>query len=207
MARMPVEERRRTLIDATLALVAREGVSRATARAIVTEAGMPLGALHYAFDSVESLLDAAAAAVTEQERLAAQGVVTLPPGATMLDILTAGLVGYVDLLREDPGRELAYLELTLHAARRRMDRPPGRGAYAHAYEVVGALLDQAATAAGVRWTEPTALLARQTVVVLDGITTTWLADHDDDAAVAAARLHAALLTRLSVPITEDPHAD
>lgn len=203
---MPVAERRRALVDATLALVVREGVAGASARAIVSAAGMPLGALHYAFDSVDALLDAAADAVTDQERLALEPVVARVPGAPLETMLADGLAGYVDLLRDQPGRELAFLELTLHAARRRLDAPAAPGSYARSYGVVEALLEEAASSAGRRWTTPVATLARQTVVVLDGITTTWLADHDDTAAHECARFHAAVLAAHAQPLEEDGHA-
>lgn len=203
---MPVAERRRALVEATLALVESEGVGGASARAIVTAAGMPLGALHYAFDSVEALLDAAADAVTDQERLVVEAVVARAPDAPLEGMLADGLAGYVDLMCERPGRELAFLELTLHGARRRLDQPPAPGAYVRSYGLVEQLLEEAAAVTGHRWTVPAAFLARQTVVVLDGITTTWLADHDDAAAHESARFHAAVLAAHAQPVEEEAHA-
>ncbi|WNM25831.1 TetR/AcrR family transcriptional regulator [Demequina capsici] len=211
MARIPLEERRRLLISATLTVIERDGMAGATARRIVQEAQMPLGALHYAFDNVEALLTAAADEVTAAERLVAeQGLVEATRTEGLAGVLAAGLEGYVDLLVAEPGRELAFLELMLHASRARLASPPAPGRYAGAYRMVGELLSQAAQAAGRTWGLPLEELSRHTVSVLDGITTTWLADHDTDAAKATARFHARALAATAAPVdhqegTSDAH--
>ncbi|WP_062202285.1 TetR/AcrR family transcriptional regulator [Demequina salsinemoris] len=200
MARIPLEERRRLLIAATLTVIERDGIAGATARRIVQQADMPLGALHYAFENVEDLLAAAADAVTDNERLAAErGLAEGGAAPDLTDLLVAGMERYVDLLKARPGHELAFLELMLHSSRARLDAPPAPGRYEASYEVVAALLAQAADAAGAAWTRPVRELARHTVSTLDGITTTWLADHDDAAALATARFHAHALTALTTP--------
>ncbi|WP_062464660.1 TetR family transcriptional regulator [Demequina soli] len=198
MSRMPVDERRAALVAATLAVVERDGIAGASARAIVNEAGMPLGALHYAFTSLDALMDAAADAVTDQERIAAEP----PPGAaagSLADVLREGLAAYVDLLAAHPARELAFLELMLRAARARLDLPAGPGRHARSYAVMAELLEAAAAATGTRWASPTDALARHAVATLDGITTTWLADHDTPAAHATSRFLAAALAHHAVP--------
>ncbi|WP_062386739.1 TetR/AcrR family transcriptional regulator [Demequina iriomotensis] len=189
--RIPVAERRAALVAATLAVVERDGLGGASARAIVAEAGMPLGALHYAFPSLDHLLAAALDAVTDQERLAAEALLGAGVDGSLEATLAAGLDAYVSLLIARPARELAYLELMLQASRDRLDREPGTGRYARSYAVVAALLEEAAAATGHRWASPVLELARHAVAMLDGITTTWLADHDDAAARATARFLAA----------------
>ncbi|MDN5821519.1 MAG: TetR family transcriptional regulator, partial [Brachybacterium sp.] len=57
MARTPVEERRRALIVAAFRVVASQGLSAASTRAIVAEAGMSLASFHYAFESRDELID------------------------------------------------------------------------------------------------------------------------------------------------------
>lgn len=59
MARIPVEERREALIDAAFRVIGEQGLSRASTRAIVAEAGMSLASFHYAFESRDQLLEAA----------------------------------------------------------------------------------------------------------------------------------------------------
>ncbi len=49
-------ERRQALLEATLRLVAREGIRAVKHRAVASEAGVPLAATTYYFDSIEQLL-------------------------------------------------------------------------------------------------------------------------------------------------------
>ena len=58
MARMPLAQRRQQLVDAAIAVLTREGVPKATTRAIVAEADTSLSVFHYCFDSKQELLDA-----------------------------------------------------------------------------------------------------------------------------------------------------
>lgn len=55
---VPTEVRRRQLVEAATRVVVAEGLERATTRRIATEAGVPLGALHYAFPDKEALFAA-----------------------------------------------------------------------------------------------------------------------------------------------------
>lgn len=197
MARIPLEERRRLLVAATLAVIQRDGIAGATARRIVQEAQMPLGALHYAFDSVDDLLAAAADEVTATERLVAQEGLASAGDGSLRDLILAGLERYIVLVEEQPGHELAFLELMLHASRARLHGPVGPGRYAEPYGLVAELLEHAATATGTTWSRPVAELARHTVAMLDGITTTWLADHDTEAARATARFFADALAAMA----------
>ncbi|WP_082105559.1 TetR/AcrR family transcriptional regulator [Demequina subtropica] len=194
---MPVEDRREALVAAALAVVERDGLGGASARAVVAEAGMPLGALHYAFPSLDHLLAATLDAVTDQERLAAEAPISAGVDGGLEATLAAGLDAYVSLLVARPARELAYLELMLHASRDRLDLPPAPGRYERSYAVVAALLEEAAAATGHRWAAPPLTLARHAVAMLDGITTTWLADHDEPAARATVRFLAASLAAQS----------
>ena len=53
------ERRRRAILDATLALVGREGTAAVTHRAVAAEAGVPLAATTYYFSSKEDLMQGA----------------------------------------------------------------------------------------------------------------------------------------------------
>ncbi|RWZ58278.1 hypothetical protein ELQ92_14740 [Labedella populi] len=52
------------------------------------------------------------------------------------------------------------------------------------------MLERAAEQMGARWTAPLEKLAHHLVAILDGITTTWLADGASEAARATARFAA-----------------
>lgn len=56
MAYIPTEVRRQQLVEAAMAVIAREGVDGATTRRIAGEAGASLATLHYCFQAKENLL-------------------------------------------------------------------------------------------------------------------------------------------------------
>jgi AcrR family transcriptional regulator len=56
VAYLSAEERRRTIIDAAIEVIASEGLTRATTRRIAERANAPLGALHYCFRNKEELI-------------------------------------------------------------------------------------------------------------------------------------------------------
>ncbi len=205
--RIPVQDRRRALVDAAVRVIARDGVAAASTRAVVAEAGMSLASLHYAFPSREHLLEAVIAQVTDQEQEAAEeGLLPFDPdvaaGADRPDlaaVIRTGLDRYLDLLAADPDREQALLELALYALR----TPGQRAARVAQYDVyraaAAASLATAARATGSRWTVPLAEVARALVVVTDGLTTAWLADRDTAAARGTARFAADALAALAEP--------
>jgi TetR/AcrR family transcriptional regulator, regulator of biofilm formation and stress response len=211
--RIPVEDRRRALIDAAVRVIARDGVAAASTRAVVAEAGMSLASLHYAFPSREHLLEAVIAEVTDQERRAAEeGLLpfdadpdpdAVAAGADRPDlaaVIRTGLDRYVDLLEADPTREQALLELALYALRTPGQRAARVAQYDVYQDAAAATLVAAATATGTRWTVPLPVAARALVMVTDGLTTAWLADRDSAAARTTAGLAARALAALAEPV-------
>jgi AcrR family transcriptional regulator len=71
--------------------------------------------------------------------------------------------------------------------------------YALVQKQVGELLEQAAAATAMRWPEPTVLLSRFAVSVLDGVVLRWLADDDSASARAQLDFAAAILANLAEP--------
>lgn len=201
MRRIPAEQRRAELVAAAIRVVSRDGVAAATTRAIVAEAGMPLGAFHYVFASRDELLDAVIETVTASERLTAE--LHAADAASLEDALRAGLDAYVDLLEADPANELTLLELGIFARRQSADGPM-RSQWQAYYATAAALLDHAAAATGSEWTAPVDELARHLVAIVDGITTTWLADQDTAAARRTAAFAAEALARHALP-SVPPH--
>lgn len=197
MRRMPPEERREELIAAAIRVIARRGVASATTRAITAEAGMPLGAFTYIFGTQDELMTAVIDTVIEQERFAAESRAIDP--TSMTAALRSGLEGYIDLLERDPDHEIALLELAL-VARRRDPAGQMRAQWETYFRTAEQVLVYAAEITGSRWTQPVADLARHLVVVVDGLTTTWLADGDSDAARRTASFAAAALAAASAPL-------
>ncbi|MDQ1124969.1 transcriptional regulator, TetR family [Microbacterium sp. LKL04] len=208
MRRMPPEERRDELIAAAIRVIARRGVAAATTRAITAEAGMPLGAFTYIFGTQDELMTAVIDTVIAQERFAAESRAIDPTSLTAA--IRSGLEGYIDMLEQDPADEIALLELAL-VARRRDPQGQMRAQWRTYYDAAEQMLAYAAEITGNRWTAPLSDLARHLVVIADGITTTWLADGDSDAARRTASFAAAALAAASAPLeapTEgSPHAD
>lgn len=108
--------RRAQLIDATVRVIARDGVGSATHRSIAAEAGVPKSAATYHFASLDDLLIAALRANPEQL------VAALPhsSGADGAAWLAQELVQFVHQHRD---RVIVGYELYLLAARRPALRP------------------------------------------------------------------------------------
>src|SRR3954447_7658477 len=58
MAYVKADDRRAQLVQAARVVLCRDGVTGTTLRAVATEAGVPLGTLHYVFPSKEQLITA-----------------------------------------------------------------------------------------------------------------------------------------------------
>ncbi|MFZ4894024.1 TetR/AcrR family transcriptional regulator [Plantibacter sp. Mn2098] len=195
MARIPATERREALVLAALRVVAAGGVSAATTRAIVAEAGMSLASFHYAFSSHAELMTELIAHVVAEER------VILPPDTVtageLRDLVRGGLQRYFESMRADPGREAAMMELTHHAL-----RTPGlEGLASEQYRRYTALsaeaLEAAARLSGWHWLRPVDEVARLAVVFTDGVTIAWLVDHDEHQAELLLDHAADFLTSLA----------
>ncbi|MEJ3404633.1 TetR family transcriptional regulator [Rathayibacter sp. YIM 133350] len=183
MPRIPAPERRAALVQAAVRVIARGGVSAATTRAIVAEAGMSLASFHYAFASHDELMAEVIAWVVEGEQVA-----ILPdeiPEGGVREVVRAGLSRYFGLLRENPQREQAVNELALHALRTPGMQNLAARQYARYHALAADALLVAAERSGIRWALPIDDIARLLVALTDGLTLAWLVDRDD---AATARL-------------------
>ena len=87
MSRMAAKDRREALIAAAIRVMARDGVVKATTRAIAGEAQMPLGVFHYCFASREELLQEVIRRLTAENIAAArQAFAEAGDPATMITI-------------------------------------------------------------------------------------------------------------------------
>lgn len=183
MARTPIEERRKHLLAAAVRVIGTRGLSGASTRAIVAEAGMSLASFHYAFTSRDELLD-----LLIQEVLVREETAILPTelaGKSVQQLLEAALMGYLNHLRADPHHEQAMMELTQLALR---SRPAmAQNQYAEYARIAVGGLELAAHHTGYRWGTPVATVARMLVAFTDGLTISWLVDRDDAAAEALVR--------------------
>ena len=224
MARMSADARRAELLQAALRVMSREGVAAGTTRAIVAEAGMPLATFHYCFRSRNELLRELITLVTTMERDAAAAAMAETDGETggpgrdtgpdgdpaperagapahdhFRETLRQGLRGYIGLLTENPGHELFLFELNHYALRTPELRDLAIEQYRRYYDTATQLLVTAAEVGGMRWTVDLPVLARLVVTLTDGATTTWLADRDTAATLAALDLAADHVAGLATP--------
>lgn len=195
MAHTPVEERRRALIDAALRVIATHGLSGASTRVIVAEAGMSLASFHYAFTSRDELIDLLITEVLAREEK------SIAPaemqGRSLVELLAEGLRGYLTHLRADPSREQAMLDLTQHALRERPELAQQQ--YAEYTRIAVAMLELAAAETEHIWLVPLPVVARLLLTVTDGLTTTWLVDRDDALAEEVIRAAAIAVASLAMP--------
>ncbi len=205
MARMTGEERREHLLDAAERLMTREGVAAGTTRAVVAEADMRPSVFHYCFRSRDEMISELIIRLGGRERKAVwDGVV---PSEDLREMLQSAVEAYLGHLAAHPEQELVLLELNHYA-----QRTPGL-AYlaARQYQMYFATAQEvlllAAEVTGQRWTKDVAVMARMAVAILDGVTTTWLADRDTD---PTREVLASLLdhvAQLAVPVDEPVGAD
>lgn len=202
MARMSAADRRSALIEAALRVVSREGLAQATTRAIVAEGGMSLASFHYAFESRDELVDELIGTVVARERKAVapeELVAAAGEGATLAELVEAGLLRYFEHLRADPEHEQAMLELTQYALRSPERHPLAVAQYERYAELVVEALEAAAELTGARWRLPVEHVARVLVAFTDGLTITWLVDRDDAAAARVVAAAADALSRMADP--------
>lgn len=204
MTRLPAAERRTRLIAAATRVIAREGVSAATTRAIVAEADMPLASFHYAFASRDELMAEVVRTAIEQEQGALQPALDpAVPAPSVRDAVRAGLEHYFRSLTADPDRERAMLELTQYALRSTEITDLARRQYERYHALAADTLEGAATLTGRPWRIPVADLARLLVSFTDGLTMCWLVDRDDDAAARTMDLIADTIAGFATE-TEEP---
>ncbi|MGH3095054.1 MAG: TetR/AcrR family transcriptional regulator [Streptosporangiales bacterium] len=202
MARISAEERRELLLDAAVRVMTTHGVAAGTTRAIVAEAGMRVSVFHYCFRSRDELLSELIKRLSATEKQAVWE--SIEPGGTLRETLAGAADGYLAHLQHKPGDEMVLFELNHHALRTPALRELAAEQYAAYYRTARELLDRVAEVAGIAWTVDAQVLTRTVITVLDGVTTTWLADRD----TAASRevLHRLLdfVAGLAVPATGGP---
>lgn len=204
-SRMPAAQRRTALVEAATRVVAARGVSAATTRAIVAEAGMSLASFHYAFTSRDELMGEVITFAVGREAGALQPIMTVNESdLSMRDTLRAGLQDYFSSVTEDPLREKAMFELTQYAMRTRGMAELARQQYAQYYELAASALVVAAEKTRMTWARPVGEIAPLLVALTDGLTIAWLVNRDDRAAEAIIDFAADAVAALAVPSREVP---
>ncbi|KAA1426557.1 TetR/AcrR family transcriptional regulator [Nocardioides antri] len=176
MARMPLAQRRQQLVDAAIAVLTRDGVPKATTRAIVAEAGTSLSVFHYCFDSKQELLDAVIKSLVGTTVDLAEA--SFEAGATRQQMIRAGLAAYWSHVTSNPDRHLLTYELTQYCLRTPGYAAVARQQYDHYAHAFIAILD----ALGAEPAVPLETIGRYCAAMIDGLTLDWLVRRDDRSA-------------------------
>lgn len=200
MSRIASAERRTLLVQAALRVIAANGVSAATTRAIVAEAGMSLASFHYAFRSHDEMMRELVTHVVEAQSTAA--FAALRPGSDLRTSLRDGMQAFLGYVIADPGHEQVMQELLQFALRTPGLEHLAREQYDAYYGVVTELLVEGAAAIGVTWSIPVADVARMVVTTTDGVTLAYLVDRDAVAAGRVLDFAADTLAALAMPAAD-----
>ncbi len=176
MSRVPAEQRREQLIEATIDLAIREGLAAASVRRIADEANVSLGVVHYCFSSKEALLDAVAESFISPIIDAVMSVLTGHSG-TMEQKVYDGFRAYWEHTQTQPGRQLLSYELAAWSIRG--DGEAARLLYKTYLDAIELMITESM---GIRGSEglPTRTLARMVLAVTDGVMLAWLVDRDNE---------------------------
>ena len=196
---MSAEDRRERLVDAAIAVMTREGVVRATTRAIAAEADMPLGVFHYAFRSKSELMAMVIQRIARQSKSGIDDAVLASGAADLLEVTRAGLLAYFEHVVEHPNAHLVPYELTTNALR----EPELEGLAAQQYDYYlhenEELLAAAAAVFGVEFEVPLSVVSRWVFSTMDGLALNYLARGDADEAREVVELTARAMVAMVRP--------
>lgn len=177
MSRVPADQRREQLIEATIELAIREGLAAASVRRIADEANVSLGVVHYCFSSKEALLNAVAESFIKP---IIGAVIQALDGHTggFEEKAYAAFKAFWDHTQTQPGRQLLSYELAAWSI-----RGDGESARLLYKTYIDAIEKMITGYLGIQGSEglPTRTLARMVLAVCDGVMLSWLVDHDDEA--------------------------
>jgi AcrR family transcriptional regulator len=197
MSYVSIDERRKQLVAAAIAVMTREGIARMTTRRVADEAEVPLGTLHYCFETKEELL---LAAVRELSReLSEAGQVALVPGNDLRANLERALHAIWNTAIADEQRRLCTYEVATWALRSKKHAQVARDQYAGYFETAGAMLLHAADQAGMEFTLPLETLKRWTLITFDGLMLAYIVDHDQEHSLAVLDTFISVLVTFSRP--------
>ncbi|WP_457963832.1 TetR/AcrR family transcriptional regulator [Arthrobacter sp. D1-29] len=183
-----IQERRQQLLDATIHVMCAEGVASATTRAITKQAGLPHGAFHYCFDSKNDLF----AALLERELHQAIAAAFEPTG-TGVNVqlrIEHGLTTRLEAVKARPDYELALAELAVMSRRDPELQPLTGWEQAACLKALSSYLEKWSADDDITWVAPPEKVAALLIALIDGITSAWLNDRDDERAASSIQLAA-----------------
>lgn len=185
MARVSAAERRNDLVKAAVQVIATHGIDGATTRRIAEQAGAPLAALHYCYDSKEDLFTDVYAFVTSRFQ---DVIVANDPHADLPATARHLLRGLMELYVESADFTATTQELASWATRQQDDR--GIGIYDKAMEATRSILAGAAPDL-----EPDAIdrIGYVIAILADGFALNWATYGNRSAATDQMRITESVL--------------
>lgn len=197
MAYLPAEERRSSIVDAAVVVIASHGLSGATTRRIAEEAKAPLGSLHYCFRNKAELIDLVAERGTTMLREAFDGV---DPGRGLEATIRDSVSAYWRWVQSNLGLQLALLELGMWRIRQAAEGESVYSMYdAFGTHLLKGNLDLAVAADGTVPAITVEEITRFITHRFDGMILEYAASHDRDACQRQADLLADALVLLALP--------
>jgi AcrR family transcriptional regulator len=204
VAYLSAEERRRTIIDAAIEVIAQEGLARATTRRIAERANAPLGALHYCFRNKDELIQVVA---DEGAQMLDAAFDDVDPSVGFEQTLRDSIAALWQWVEQNSGLQMALLELAMWRIREADDS-------ADLYEMWqrfgGDLLSDRLSRA--LEDDPVELMVPLEEIVrfinhrFDGLILEFAASRDADACRRQTEMLADAMLLLSVPGTEPQSA-
>lgn len=112
-----MSDARERLIEATIRVIAREGLASTSTRKIAAEAGMNLAMLHYYFGNKDDLLTAVYQSILQTVRAIIADLPAIQPGDDLRAVVTRELTAYWQYVEDVPEVQIVQYELTLHELR------------------------------------------------------------------------------------------
>lgn len=175
-----MDERRTRILEAAIAVLAREGIAETTTRKIADKAGVNQAMLRYYFGSKDDLLFAVLQEMMRQTREIVQQSTLSGKGVRAL--LLEGLLGFWRHFESQTELQVMQYELTLYALRNPASAWLARQQYDGYCAVVEALLLEGFARAGQNSVVPLPELARFVVAGIDGLILQFISAPDPERA-------------------------
>jgi AcrR family transcriptional regulator len=180
MARLPSAERRRQLVEAAIRVMTRDGVAKATTRAVCAEAGVSLSVFHYCFDSKQALIESVMETITQHSVTpVAEGI---QPTSDLREAIRSALHTYWEHVLAHPAEHMLTYELTQYALRQPGFEYLARRQYEQYAAANAAMIEQLRNRLGFELTVPSQTLVRYLATVIDGLTLNFLVLGDGEGA-------------------------
>jgi AcrR family transcriptional regulator len=199
VTRMSAAQRRELLVEAAIRVMTRDGVARATTRAIAQEAGMPLGVFHYAFRSKQELMAMVVQTISRRSRADMDAAVFSGETIEVMEMVKAGMLAYFNHVVAHPLEHLVTYELTTSALRDPELEEVAKEQYDYYLQDTEQLLTAGAELLNLEVVEDMAIVTRTMFSLMDGLALNYLARGGKDSACDVIDLAADVFSQLAHP--------